>query len=85
MADDDVVVAYWRCSILLASGHGPLITQLADALEQKTQRRTTMNRRMPTAELASLLGAYVRIMEGYPANKSKMASVRVNLTKASGL
>ncbi len=62
--DDDIVAAHWRRSILLAGGHGPLIAQLADALEQKRQRPTTTIRRTPTAELSALLGAYVRMMEG---------------------
>jgi hypothetical protein len=62
--DDDVVVAHCRSSILMAGGHGPLIAQRADALVQKRQQRATTNRRMPTAELSALLGAYARMMEG---------------------
>ncbi|CAN7621431.1 TniQ family protein [Agrobacterium genomosp. 3] len=70
-ADEDAMAAHWRRSILLAGGHAPLIAKLADALEQKSQRRTTTIRRMPTAELSTLLGAYVRVMEGPPRRRSR--------------
>lgn len=63
-ADDNLVATHWRRSILLSGGHGPMMAQLADALEQKRQPHPTTTRRMPTAELSDLLGAYVRMMEG---------------------
>jgi hypothetical protein len=73
-ADYDMVATHWRCSILLAGGHGPLIAQLADALEQKRQRRTTTNHRIPTAELSALLRAYARMMEGPRRRRTSAAT-----------
>lgn len=63
IADDDVVAVHWRRSILLAGGHGPLITLVAGALERRRQRHATTSR-PPAAELSALLGAYARIMQG---------------------
>lgn len=70
-ADDDVAVAHWRRSILLMGGHGPLIAQRADALEQKGQQRSGTKRRLRTAELSALLGAYARIKEGHPRRRGR--------------
>jgi len=83
-ADEDAVAGHWRRSIFLAGGHGPLMAQHADALEQKRHRHPRADRHMPTAELSALLGAYVRMMEGPRRRRTRHQARGIQDDDASG-
>lgn len=69
-AGDESAAAQWRCLILAAEGHGPLIERLTDCLAKRRELKELRELQAKTIaqpqrmELAALLGAYARVMEG---------------------
>lgn len=69
-AGDESAAAQWRCLILAAEGHGPLIERLTDCLAKRRELKELRELQANTivkprrVELAALLGAYARMREG---------------------
>ncbi len=61
VAGKDAVVAHRRRSILAAGGHDGLIAGLADFLEKQQKRPRSDRPTQPSAGLADLLTAYLRV------------------------
>ncbi|NSZ19805.1 TniQ family protein [Agrobacterium vitis] len=69
-AGDESAAAQWRCLILAAEGHGPLIERLTECLAKRRELKELRELQAKTivqpqrVELVALLGAYARVMEG---------------------
>lgn len=63
IVDGAVAATHWQRMILSTGGHGPLIEHLAEGLDRRNRRYTRRVPRERTADLASLLEAYLRVTQ----------------------